>query len=509
MVKIMIKIIVTAGALTVATLAVAQLPLPPKHELRAVWIATVDNIDFPSRKAMPADSQRLEFQAILDAHQRIGMNAVVVQIRPAADAFYQSDKEPWSEWLTGTQGNPPDPYYDPLVFMIDEAHRRNLEFHAWINPYRAVFDVDSSSIAPDHITRRKPEWFFQYGKKKYFNPGLPEVRDYITDVIADIAKRYDIDAVHFDDYFYPYLIANQPLNADSATFQAHSNGFRSIGDWRRHNIDLLIQAVQKKLAELKPYVKFGISPFAVWRNQRDDKDGSATDAGQPTYDYLYADVRKWLREGWIDYVAPQLYFPISFARVRYDVMLDWWSKNSYGRHLYIGQGAYRLGRDSVWKIPSEMPNQLRLNRANKKTNGSIYFSSKSLLKNPLGISDSLKKDFYKFPALVPPMRWKDHVPPNTPANISVTADKENGTIISWDKPSAAADGDTATYFAVYRFKATEKISINDARKMVAVQRGTTWRDTTAAGGTYNYVVTAFDRLHNESRPTKAVRVTIQ
>lgn len=468
---------------------------PPKYELRAAWIATVANIDFPSRKDLPADLQKAEFCALLDSLKAIGMNAVVVQVRPAADAFYPSDREPWSEWLTGTQGKAPEPYYDPLAFMIEEAHRRNLEFHAWLNPYRAVFDVDSSSISPEHITRRKPEWFFQYGKKIYFNPGLPEVRDYIVSVITDIVQRYDIDAVHFDDYFYPYHLPNQPFQADTATFRAYANGFASIADWRRHNVDLLIEAVHRALRQLKPKVKFGISPFAVWRNRKDDKAGSDTEAGQPTYDYLYADVRKWLKKGWIDYVAPQLYFAIDFKKVRYDVMLAWWSRNAFGRHLYIGQGVYRIGRDSLWKHPSEMPNQLRLNRNNPVVKGSIYFSASALLKNPLGIADSLRRDFYAAPAFVPPMRWKDAVPPNPPSYLRATK-TDSGTVLLWHKPTPARDGDTAVYFAIYRFGVSEKVNLRDPHRIVAIVRDTLWQ----CAETGKYAVTAFDRLHNESKP---------
>ncbi|MCS7210258.1 MAG: family 10 glycosylhydrolase [Chloroherpetonaceae bacterium] len=492
----MMKIWLAGLSLAAASLGLGQSG-PPKCELRAAWIATVDNIDFPSKKGLPADSQRAEFQAMLDSLKALGMNAVIVQVRPAADAFYPSEKEPWSEWLTGVQGKAPEPYYDPLAFMIEAAHKRNLEFHAWLNPYRAVFDIDSSSIAPDHITRRKPEWFFQYGKKTYFNPGLPEVREYIVGIVADLALRYDIDAVHFDDYFYPYHIPDQPFQADTATFRTYSNGFASIDNWRRHNVDLLIEAVHLKLKAIKPKVKFGISPFAVWRNRKDDKKGSDTEAGQPTYDYLYADVRKWLQKGWIDYVAPQLYFAIGFKKVRYDVVLKWWSQNCFGRHLYIGQGAYRIGRDSLWKNPSEMPNQLRLNRKNPIVKGSIYFSAKSLLRNPLGIADTLKRSFYATPACVPPMRWKDAVPPNPPRNLVVTK-ADTTFMLSWEKPKPARDGDTATYFAVYRFSEKEKVKLSDPRRIVALLRDTVWHSTAQKSGVY--AVTAFDRLHNESKP---------
>lgn len=492
--KHVMKVIFTCAWLALSVQAFAQLQ-SPKYELRAAWIATVANIDFPSRKGLPADLQQIEFQAMLDSLKALGMNAVIVQVRPAADAFYPSPKEPWSEWLTGVQGKAPEPYYDPLAFMIEAAHKRNMEFHAWLNPYRAVFDTDSSSIVPEHITQQKPEWFFQYGKKKYFNPGVPEVRNYIVEVIADLVQRYDLDAVHFDDYFYPYHIANVPFEADTATFRTYANGFTSINDWRRHNVNVLIESVHKTLRTLKPKVKFGISPFAVWRNRKDDKRGSETEAGQPTYDYLYADVRKWLQKGWIDYVAPQLYFAKAFKKVPYDVMLAWWSRNTFGKHLYIGQGAYRIGRDSLWKNPSELPNQLRLNRQNQIVKGSIYFSANALLKNPLGIADSLKQDFYRLPAFVPPMRWKDAMPPNPPRNLRAIK-SDSSTVLVWQVPQPARDGESATYFAIYHFGEKEKVNLNNPHRIVAVLRDTLWHITQ----TGKYAVTAFDRLHNESRP---------
>jgi len=286
----------------------------PKYEFRAVWVASVENIDWPSEKGLPVDSQKAEFTRLLDMHQRNGLNAVVVQIRPAADAFFPSPYEPWSEWLTGIQGQPPSPYYDPLAFMIEETHKRGMEFHAWCNPYRAVHTIGKSSVAPDHITRQHPDWFVRFEKTRYFDPGNKEVQDYVTGVIRDIVRRYDIDALHFDDYFYPYDIVEGGGPGkdfpDYPSYARYGNGL-SKADWRRANVDSVIVRISKVIKEEKPHCKFGISPFAIWRNASRDPEGSNTQAGQTDYDNLYADILLWLRNGWIDYVVPQAYFEFS------------------------------------------------------------------------------------------------------------------------------------------------------------------------------------------------------
>src|ERR1700761_5030024 len=253
------------------TTAVSQ-PRLPKYEVRAVWVASVENIDWPSKKGLPVDSQKVEFTRLLDMHKRNGMNTVVVQIRPAADAFYPSPYEPWSEWLTGVQGQAPSPYYDPLEFMIEETHRRGMEFHAWCNPYRAVKTIGRSSVAPDHITRKHPDWFVRFENTLYFDPGNKEVQQYVTMVIRDIVHRYDIDALHFDDYFYPYDIVEGSLKADfpdRTSFEKYGNGM-TISDWRRSNVDSVVLHISQAIKEEKPFCKFGISPFGVWRNKSKD-----------------------------------------------------------------------------------------------------------------------------------------------------------------------------------------------------------------------------------------------
>lgn len=397
----------------------------PKYEFRAAWIATVNNIDWPSKKGLPVLIQKLEFLQLLDGLQKMAMNAVIVQIRPATDAFYPSNFEPWSEFLSGVQGLAPSPFYDPLEFMIDEAHKRNMEFHAWLNPYRAVFDINSSSISSTHVTRVHKDWFLTYGNKKYFNPGLPDVMKYVNNIVKDILTRYDVDAIHMDDYFYPYRITGKEF-PDEQAYRKYGNGL-SKDDWRRSNCDSIIKLIHETILDTKPMVKFGISPFGVWRNNDKDVEGSATQAGQTNYDDLYADILLWLKEGWIDYVAPQLYWEIGHPLCDYNVLLNWWANHSYGKHVYIGHGVYRVYEKPTppWRNPNELPNQIKALRGYETIQGSIYFSTKNLLANPNGWADSLRNNYYKNPALIPPMPWIDNIAPEPPVITSYKEDKKN------------------------------------------------------------------------------------
>ncbi|HEU0111799.1 MAG TPA: family 10 glycosylhydrolase [Flavisolibacter sp.] len=392
-------------------------PHQPLYEFRGVWIATVDNIDWPQKGQYNVDSQKKDFIRLLDMHQRNGMNAVVVQVRPSTDAFYPSPYEPWSQWLTGKQGKAPVPFYDPLQFMIEEAHKRGMEFHAWLNPYRANFSIGKASIAPNHITRLHPEWFVNYGGKTYFDPGNKEGQQWVINVIDDIVKRYDVDAIHMDDYFYPYRVPGKEF-PDAASYAKDPRGL-SKDDWRRSNVDSIILALNTTIKKAKPWVKFGISPFGVWRNQDQDPMGSPTKAGVTNYDDLYADILLWLEMGWIDYVAPQLYWESGHKLVAFETLIEWWSKHTYGRHMYIGQGIYRALEKSpssrAWRNPTELPKQIQLIRSYPTVQGSVYFSSKTFDYNPNGWVDSLRNNYYSRPALIPPMEW---LPPNPNRTIA-------------------------------------------------------------------------------------------
>ncbi len=467
----------------------------PKREFRGVWLATVSNIDWPSAYGLPMVEQQEELLNILETHKHNNLNAIFLQVRPAADAFYAKSREPWSFWLTGKQGVAPHHFYDPLAFAIEEAHKRGIELHAWFNPYRAVFSNEKSDISPQHITCKKPEWFFNYEGKKLFNPGIPEVRNYIVQVILDVVRHYDIDGIHLDDYFYPYPIKGQIIN-DIHTFKKYNNGFTNLEDWRRNNVDLLIKTLADSIHAYKPHIKFGISPFGIWKNKKQDPLGSETN-GLSSYYSLYADVRKWLKNNWIDYVAPQIYFSFKSQAAPFSTLTDWWSENIFDRHLYIGHGVYKL--DNVtpngWKTATELLNQIRYTRKNSEIGGSIFFSSNSVIRNLLGISDSLKATVYKMKALPPVMPWLDNIPPNPPEKLTATK-HHNHVQLNWK------EGDPSTIgYVIYRFEEGEKISIEDAKNIIQLvyTKQTSYEDfDISKKKKYVYIVTALDATKNES-----------
>jgi uncharacterized lipoprotein YddW (UPF0748 family) len=394
----------------------------PVYEFRGVWIATVDNMDWPPKNNFNVDSQKAEYIRQLDMHKLNGMNAVVVQVRPAADAFYPSPYEPWSQWLTGTQGLPPKPYYDPLQFMIDEAHKRGFEFHAWCNPYRANYDTVRSNIAYNHISRLYPQWFLKYGNQVFFDPGNKEAQQWVLNVIKDMVTRYDIDALHMDDYFYPYRITGKEF-PDTVSYRKYGKGMDK-GDWRRSNVDTIIKKINEVVKEQKPWCKFGISPFGVWRNKSKDPEGSDTRAGVTNYDDLYADILLWLKNKWIDYVAPQIYWEFTQPNAPYGVLLDWWSKHSYGRHCYIGLGVYKAGTTAAWRDSTLIPRQIDSLRTKQNVQGAIFFSSTSFNKNPLGWNDYLRFNTYRMAALIPPMDWLPKKPKKEEKTTVVTGNKQ-------------------------------------------------------------------------------------
>ena len=310
---------------------------------RGAWIATVANIDWPSAEAVGHDSlQRAEMVWLLDSLESLGINAIIFQVRPTADALYKSEYEPTSHWLMGTQGD--SLTWDPLEWTIEQAHARHMEVHVWLNPYRVnLAKTDTSELCQDHIWRQHPEWFWEYNKQWYFDPGLEITREWICTIVADIVDRYDIQAIHMDDYFYPYPVGKLPL-PDEATFVMHSRGFDDIREWRRDNVNLAIQEISEAIRECKDSVEFGISPFGVWRNASVDSTGSATQAGITNYDDLYADIRLWIQKGWIDYVLPQLYWEIGKKVADYEILAHWWANEVKGTNckLYIGMAPYRL-----------------------------------------------------------------------------------------------------------------------------------------------------------------------
>ncbi|MDY6379860.1 MAG: family 10 glycosylhydrolase [Bacteroidales bacterium] len=361
---------------------------------RGAWIATVANIDWPSTEAVGNDSlQKAEMVWILDSLQSLGINAVIFQVRPTADALYQSEYEPSSHWLMGKQGD--SLTYDPLAWTIEQAHERHIEVHVWLNPYRVnLAKTDTSMICADHIWRKHPEWFWEYNKQWYFNPGLDVTREWICTIVQDIVYRYDIQAIHMDDYFYPYPAGGKPL-PDVKTFEKYPRGFDNIENWRRDNVNRAIQEISATIHECKDSVQFGISPFGVWRNASVDSTGSKTTAGITNYDDLYADIRLWIREGWIDYVLPQLYWEIGKKAADYETLAHWWANEVRGTNckLYIGMAPYRLEgakKDSPWGIGNEISRQMKLNRTIPEISGECFYSTRPLLRNPRHVCDTIK-----------------------------------------------------------------------------------------------------------------------
>jgi uncharacterized lipoprotein YddW (UPF0748 family) len=391
-------------------------PPQPMREFRAVWVATVDNIDWPSRRGLSTQEQQAELLAMLNRAAQLRLNVIVFQVRPACDALYASSIEPWSEYLTGTMGRPPEPYYDPLAFAIEEAHKRGLELHAWFNPYRARFRGGNSPAATTHISRTRPQLVRRYGDSLWLDPGEKDVQSYSFNVVMDVLKRYDVDGIHFDDYFYPYKVKDAsgrdldfPDDSSWQHFGARSKLARE--DWRRQNVDQFIQRVYKSIKAAKPWVKFGISPFGIWRPMNPPQI-----KGLDAYADLYADSRKWLANGWVDYFAPQLYWPIDPPAQSFPVLLRWWAQqNTRDRLLCAGMDSTKVGRtDSGRGWPAqEIVRQIRLARSQRGAAGHIHWDMKSLMRNP-AFDDLLVQQVYQQPALVPASPWLGHARPSKP-----------------------------------------------------------------------------------------------
>lgn len=479
-------------------------PIPPKRELRAVWIATVANIDWPSKAGLSSEEQKKGIQEILDMHKSNGMNAVIFQVRPSSDAFYSSKSEPWSKYLTGKQGEAPNPFYDPLEYIIEECHNRGMEFHAWFNPYRIKLSTNDE-LVDDHVINKNPEWGWEYGDKMFFDPGNPSVRNYLTGVVKDVVKRYDVDAIHFDDYFYPYQVNGEEL-PDSATFKLFPRHFEEdeIDDWRRDNVNIIIMMLDQAIKETKPWVKFGISPFGVWRNKSQHPEGSDTNAGTTNYDNLFADVLLWQQEGWIDYLMPQLYWRTGHPSVDFNTLAKWWGSKAYGRGMYIGHAVYKVDTQSKypeWRETGQLQKQIRIARGVDNIKGSSWFSSKHFSKDLLGFNDSLKYNYYRSPALVPCMQWIDSVPPSPPQNIRIEKVKK-GKLIAWDAVEAVDELDKGRFYTVYRHRIRKKEKGRNPEFLLEVTGSTNIfrkrKFLNLFKRKYYYSVSALDRLYNES-----------
>ncbi|CAN5875745.1 family 10 glycosylhydrolase [soil metagenome] len=390
-------------------------PPPLQREFRGVWVASVANIDWPSRRDLSSAQQQAELLAILDRAVALNLNAVIFQVRPGGDALYASPHEPWSEYLTGRMGRAPEPFYDPLEFAVREAHRRGLELHAWFNPYRARHPSARSEVSANHLSRTRPELVRSYGKHLWMDPGEAAVREHTLRVILDVVQRYDIDGVHIDDYFYPYRerdAAGREIpfpDGPSWSRYVASGGRLSRNDWRRHNVDLLVEQLYEAIKREKPWVKFGISPLGIWR-----PGYPAQIRGLDAYHEIYADARKWLVNGWLDYFTPQLYWPIAQTPQSYPVLLDWWvGQNQHGRHIWPGNFTSRVG-EGTWSA-GEILGQIYVTRGQEGATGNVHFSMRALMQNRDSLFDRLSLEAYAEPALPPPTPWLGEGPPTAPA----------------------------------------------------------------------------------------------
>lgn len=494
------RFFISVAVLILTTCSFSFAQQSPKREFRAAWIATVSNIDWPSKPGLPSVQQQQELISRLDALKAMGCNAVILQIRPASDAFYNSAIEPWSRFLSGKQGQQPFPAYDPLTFAVEEAHKRNMELHAWFNPFRALTDSKKNPNPASHVTYTHPDWIISYGGKSYIDPGVPEAREYVTKVIMDVVKRYDIDGVHLDDYFYPYRIAGVEFG-DGKSYARFKESFENKEDWRRGNVSSFVATLYNNIKSEKRYVKFGISPFGVWRNASKDPEGSATRGGQTCYDDLYSDIILWQRKGWVDYTLPQLYWEHGHRAAAFEILLPWWENHSYKRHMYYGLGVYRMAESKapVWQGTHEILSQIAEIREKSENPGVVFYSASSFNKISSALSDSLKFSTNRNIAFPPSMPWLDDAAP--PAPKLSGEEKSDGMHLNWQ----IATQEKNLRYAVYRFHKNESVDLNKTSRIISLIHDKYFVDKTATSkNDFIYVVTALDRLWNESEASNVI-----
>jgi uncharacterized lipoprotein YddW (UPF0748 family) len=485
----------------------SQISDDPKREFRGVWVHVINQFQYQN---MSSKEMKAYFLAMLDGFRKDRFNAVVFQVRPAADAFYPSSLEPWSRYLCGEQGKAPDdPSFDPMAFLIDACRERNMEFHAWLNPYRVTAEL-SDSLHPSHVYYRHPEWFVRYGNQLYFDPGLPDCRTFICDIVKDIVRRYDVDAIHLDDYFYPYPVPGKPF-PDENSFLRYGllHGFHpeQKNDWRRDNVNRLIREIRHAIIREKPWVRFGISPFGIYRNRKSTPDGSGSETnGLQNYDDLYADVKLWAEKGWIDYTVPQIYWNLGTRAADYEVLIHWWSKNSAAIPLYIGQDISRTMKSLG--IERQLSRKMSLERNLPGISGNCFWSGYELMKNSGGIRDSLRENYHCYPALIPAYT---HLHDRSPKDVkSLKAEwTEKGYLLHWKRNGEASNPEAAQYFVVYRFEDREKTDLRNPARIVHITRDTQYLLPYGQGKRkYKYTVTSVDRFHNESRKGKSRKVKL-
>ncbi len=469
-----------------------------KREFRGAWIQCVNG----QFQGLSTETMQRTLLYQLDELQKDGVNAIIFQVRPECDALYQSPYEPWSKFLTGEQGKAPSPYWDPLQWMVDECHRRGMELHAWINPYRAK-TKNTTKLANNHIAVTHPDRVFSYDGLYILNPGIPENREYICKVVDDIVRRYDIDGLHIDDYFYPYPVAGKQI-PDDREFQLYRNGISDKGDWRRYNVDLFIKQLSDSIHQTKPWVKFGVSPFGIYRNEKSAPGIGSKTNGLQNYDDLYADVLKWVNNGWIDYCVPQLYWEIGNKAADYKELIIWWNKHAANRPLYIGEDVERTVKYADPQHPGthQLAAKRQLHNQLPNVKGTVLWYAKAAVDNIGNYGTSLRTNYWRTPALQPLMPFLDDKAPGKPRKVKPVWTSD-GYILFWQAPKAKKWCDEAKKYVVYRFGKNESVNLDHASNIYAVTSETHLKLPYNDGKTpYVYVVTALDRLSNESAGVK-------
>ena len=461
-------------------------------------MVTVKNLDWPSSSGLSTEEQKREIDAILENVSSLGLNAVFLQVRPASDAFYRSSKEPWSRFLAGEEGRAPKPYYDPLKYWIEKSRHYGIDIHAWINPFR-VTSKPGEELLPWHPIARHPDWVINYNDKFYLDPGIPAVRRYIDSVVADIVRNYDVAGIHMDDYFYPY-----PVNAiefpDTASYRQYCDTtvFSDKDEWRRDNVDRTVEMISATVKALKPWVAFGISPFGVWRNSDVDPRGSETHAGITNYDMLHADVLAWLKNGWVDYIAPQIYWYMDHPAAGFRELANWWNRNSCGTPVYAGISIYKINSDRpAWKNPDETPSQIKLIRSLNSFGGSVFFRYSFLKRDLLGLQDSLRYRYYLTPALTPVVKGGAGMPP-----VRIKRVKASRKKLKWkiDKKDAG----NVKYFVVYFYRNGERFNPADAGQILTITGENILPLQKRKSRKVFYRVSAVDKYGNEGDISRAV-----
>lgn len=473
--------------------------LLPKREFRGAWIQIING----QFEGMSRDQMQANLTHQLNVLQQCGINAIMFQVRGEADAMYPSPYEPWSRFLTGRQGTAPNPYWDPLAWMITECHKRGMELHAWINPFRAK-TKGTKELALNHPYVKHPERFFEYDGLYLFDPGLNENRRYICQIAADIVRRYDVDGIHMDDYFYPYPVAGMTI-PDQATYITHKNGIDNVDDWRRYNVNLFMEMMHDSIRAVKPWVKFGVSPFGIYHNVQPGSNipGSNT-RGLQNYDNLYADVLYWINKGWVDYNIPQIYWEIGHKAADYEELIKWWSRFAGGRPLFIGQDVERTVRAADLKNPqrNQMSAKFGLQRSLRGIQGSCLWYSAAVVRNEGNYATALQKNYHRTPALQPLFPFIDDEAPGKPRKLK-TMWMPNGYYLFWTAPKGTQEMDVARNYVVYRFEQGERIDLFNPEHIVAITPQTFYRLPYENGRKKAvYVVTALDRLQNESKAVK-------